>query len=374
MNIWSILILLGAIQGVVLAVALKGKNRPRANIYFSLFLLATSIHLIDYALATSQFILIFPHSFALSYPVLFMMGPFFYLYTQALFDSEFRFTRKHLLHFLPAGVVLLAFLPFYLLPTQDKLAFLQGLVSDGTLTIPTNQFIFMFAHMSQLLIYSILAARNLARKQRHLAEQFSSSAVGQFSWLRVLTLGFVTYAIVYLVMLLVLLNVEVYQVEIDYVVLLLTAVGIYAIGYKALRQPMLFDGLQLHGKVKRSLSTESISQIGASVEDYYQTERPYLNENLKLIDVAEALQVPAHQLSEAINETAGKSFFEYTNQYRIKEAKSILENPDNSKLKIIAVAYDTGFGNKATFNRVFKKSTGLTPSQYKLRHQAIGSI
>ncbi len=70
-------------------------------------------------------------------------------------------------------------------------------------------------------------------------------------------------------------------------------------------------------------------------------------------------------LSQAINEGLGKNFFEFINRYRIEEAKRLLTDPADKKITVLEVLYQVGFNSKSSFNTVFKKQTGLTPSEFK---------
>ena len=60
-----------------------------------------------------------------------------------------------------------------------------------------------------------------------------------------------------------------------------------------------------------------------------------------------------------------KSFYDCINQYRVEEAKLLLIDPSKSAHKIASIAFDAGFNSISTFNDVFKKITGQTPSQYR---------
>ncbi|NAY92293.1 helix-turn-helix domain-containing protein [Muricauda sp. JGD-17] len=106
-------------------------------------------------------------------------------------------------------------------------------------------------------------------------------------------------------------------------------------------------------KLKRKLTT------------YFESEKPYLDPELNLMDLAEALQLPAYQISQLINETMESSFFDLINRYRIDEFKMRLANPDNSHLTIFGVAQDSGFNSKSGFYKVFKKVTGKSPNEYR---------
>ena len=75
--------------------------------------------------------------------------------------------------------------------------------------------------------------------------------------------------------------------------------------------------------------------------------------------------MPSHHLSRVINEEFGVNFFEFVNQYRIEEVKSMIRNPKFDNYSLLGIAYESGFNTKSAFNRVFKKLTGTTPSNYK---------
>ena len=82
-------------------------------------------------------------------------------------------------------------------------------------------------------------------------------------------------------------------------------------------------------------------------------------------ELAKGLQMSRHQLSQVLNEQLGKNFYDFINEYRVEEFKSRIQLPENNHLTLLGVAFDSGFNSKTTFNTIFKKTTGLTPSDYK---------
>ena len=78
-----------------------------------------------------------------------------------------------------------------------------------------------------------------------------------------------------------------------------------------------------------------------------------------------ATNIPPHNLSEVINSRLKKNFYDLVNGYRIEQVKKDLSDPAKSHLKILSLAFDAGFNSKATFNTLFKESTGQTPSDYR---------
>jgi AraC-like DNA-binding protein len=80
--------------------------------------------------------------------------------------------------------------------------------------------------------------------------------------------------------------------------------------------------------------------------------------------------VSRNLLSQAINERTGQNFYDFVNFYRVETVKERLKDPEKRDMNVLHIAFDAGFNTKATFNAVFKKSTGLTPSQYRKNFEA----
>ena len=81
--------------------------------------------------------------------------------------------------------------------------------------------------------------------------------------------------------------------------------------------------------------------------------------------LAEKMDLSNGYLSKIINQKEGKNFYEFINTYRIKAVKRNLNTPTYSHYSILGIGLEAGFKSKSTFNAVFKKMTGMTPSAYK---------
>jgi len=93
--------------------------------------------------------------------------------------------------------------------------------------------------------------------------------------------------------------------------------------------------------------------------------KPYLNSELTVAMLADELCVNSEYISLILNRYLKTNFFDFINNFRVEEFKRRLKEPKNHNLTLLGIAYDSGFNSKATFNRVFKNTTGLTPSEYK---------
>ena len=98
---------------------------------------------------------------------------------------------------------------------------------------------------------------------------------------------------------------------------------------------------------------------------YMDTHQPYLASKLTLVQLANQLNMSTHHLSQIMNEQLGKNFFDFINHYRVEAIKEKLQNPKYAHYTLLGIALESGFNSKTAFNTVFKKITGLTPSQYQ---------
>ena len=96
-----------------------------------------------------------------------------------------------------------------------------------------------------------------------------------------------------------------------------------------------------------------------------EEEKIYRDRTMSVQSLAEKLSIPQYHLSQVINEKFNKNFFDLINTFRIEEAKEKLTGRAENGEKILTIAYDLGFNSLTSFNRVFKKHTGMSPTQYK---------
>jgi AraC-like DNA-binding protein len=97
---------------------------------------------------------------------------------------------------------------------------------------------------------------------------------------------------------------------------------------------------------------------------YMTTERPYLDPDLTLADLARRLKTSPALLSQAINVGVGRNFNDFVNEYRVEGFKQQARDPANAHLSLLGIALDCGFNSKATFNRAFRKFTNQSPGEF----------
>jgi len=96
-----------------------------------------------------------------------------------------------------------------------------------------------------------------------------------------------------------------------------------------------------------------------------QEEDLYLDADLTLPILAEAAGLTAHQASQVLNGQMNQNFFSFVNNYRIDLAKRLLTDPDTKGMPVVELAVEVGFKSKSSFYDAFKRTTSMTPTQFK---------
>ncbi|HEX2946513.1 MAG TPA: helix-turn-helix domain-containing protein [Clostridia bacterium] len=98
---------------------------------------------------------------------------------------------------------------------------------------------------------------------------------------------------------------------------------------------------------------------------YVEKNKPYLDPDLDLRQLSELSGIPSHMISMLLNIHLNRNFYTFINTYRVDEAKKLLSSEGSREMNILTIAYDSGFNSKSTFNMVFRKLEGMTPSEYR---------
>jgi len=396
-EILQIILYLGSIQGLLLSVFLFSiQTNKISNRLLALLTLSWGIVLLTFALMGEGLYERFPHLLMLIDQLLFLFFPLLYLQVKYLLARHTKFHLPDLLHFLPFLISILFNMKFFLLSGEEKLFIIHNSTEYfNILEIVSNEVIAF-----QGVIYSILASRLIKAYQKKIREY--ESTVDK-SIIKVLYIGISLILFSWIIGIIGLhldyLNIDTGINYFAYTYLVLVIV-IYVISYSVVKSPEIFKldintirnnslvnkNLILKPKKSKQDSTDKIDDKNSedqSIQDpllitineqliqYMENEKPFLNPELNLPELANSLNISRNQLSGIINQLHKKNFYEFINQYRINEVKRLMEDPANKHLKLISLAYDAGFNSKASFNRIFKQMTNMTPSQFNSTQQAV---
>lgn len=359
--ILTTIIFVFALQAMVLGILLFVKKpRNQSNIFLSLLifffaLMAFNIALVN-VLKSYEMMDTFRY---VQLELLYGIGPALYFYTKSITDKEFKFSKKDLLHFAP---VLLEFI-FY------RTAFYR-LGADGMYQTPAHPYTkFYLAEqwlgIISITIYTVLALRILIKHQIWLKENYSNLEHKTLRWLKIPIVVFSGFWIGW--NLLTEIDRFVFDRSLKETYFLPTFVGLAVVTYWVGFKGYLKAQTATSGYATKKTKTEEKPlqpEFTKKVKEVMESQKPYLDPDLDLTKLAELLEMSPKQVSQTINRSFSKNFYEFVNDYRIEAFKKRMAAPENEKLTLLGHAFECGFKSKSTFNDVFKKSTGQTPSAY----------
>lgn len=379
-GIWDLVHLLGAAQGFFIAIVFLFQKRgnPIANRFLGVLLLIFSLRLLEIVAFWTKYLIVFPHFSLVSFPFSYLIGVVFYFYCKHLTTDNLKFDRRFWLHALPFIIVIIYMLPYYMLSEEIKLRIIKYSFysqSSGISGIPLPRLLIIVLQFPHALLYIGLAVRHLSRYEKNTNASIPVNKKMQVVWLKRMALGFGSFFGLWLLYNISLMMGIPYLKTVDRVITTAMTVFIYTIGYLTFQRPEIhFDILRRKGSKyeKSALTKEQAAEYLKKLHEIMESEAPYKNSNLKISDLAKKLDISLHHLSQIINENTGKNFFDFVNTYRVEEARKLLTDSESSNFTLLSIAYEVGFNNKTSFNKFFKKQTGITPSEFRsasLNHQ-----
>jgi AraC-like DNA-binding protein len=395
-KITQILLYLGAVQGILFSLFLfSQKLNKSANKLLGGLTGLWGIFLFAYALQSEGLYSTFPHFLKVFYQFLFLFFPLLFLYIKYLLADIPKFEKKDYLHFLPFLISVILNMGFFIKSAQEKLY----LINHRTDYYKTLQFISDEFISIQGIVYSILSLLLIKKYKKHIKDYGSNNQKIIRALYIGISLNLISWVIGSIGVQLEYFNIEA-KPDFYTISYLVMVVVIYSISYYAIKSPEVFkiekikiyhkkdvniiDNIsavlnsseqnpvleQKYSNTKKSTSSNisDLHKINEKLLEIMEREKPYLNPDLTLPELAKKLNVSRNQLSNVINQIHKVNFFQFVNRYRVKEIQRLMKDPANRNMKLLSLAFDSGFNSKASFNRIFKQITGMTPSEYFEQH------
>ena len=370
MDFWikflSYINLAGAIHALIQSMLLffiRGGNR-RANKIMAFFLLALAIGMASGIISILGLYDIWPALSILMGSVILTYGPLFYLYIRAMTDKDRRRTPIDVLHGIPFLLGLIAYGAYLSLPGSGSAS--SGVVGSA---VRSPWLVVTILAILQTIAYVVSIIRLLREHSERIKATYSTIDRINLGWLR---RRLFVYAAIWAVGLAMVAAVRLESRAIGLVgqiVFFLIALNTFVTGYLAMLQPEILFGPVEARPTRRyersSLTPENAALHKTRLLELMEREKPFLDPEITLPKLAQALEIPVAHLSRVINDLLGRNFYEFINRYRVEEAKRRLAAPDAGRDKLIAIAMECGFNSLATFNRVFKEMAGRTPSDHR---------
>ncbi|MBO6524041.1 MAG: helix-turn-helix transcriptional regulator [Balneolaceae bacterium] len=353
LSILNFLIAFGALQALFLSfIVLSTNKKSRFRKFFAFFLIIEGFELLERFLVETDLISFVPHLLGISYSLSFLKPPLIYFITLSVTDSKFQFTKTSYLHFIPFLIILTFNIPFYSLEATEKLLSVQAFMKYIPSYTDFN-FYFSLAMFAYIGTYILISVRLLQKFKKFVR---NNSLSNWFFTILVLYSGFLFLHLIFFILQPLL---EVGFGFINQISLLSMSFIIQSIAYKLISKSSILS------KTPPDISNlERRLEIEQLIAQKLETDKVHLDESLNLDSFARLIKLSPTEVSEIINQKFGCSFKKMIAKYRVKEAKKVMDQNKNTNIKLIDIAYDSGFSNKVSFYRAFKEYEGLSPSAY----------
>lgn len=292
---------------------------------------------------------------------IFLIGPLLYFYIKSNLNPDFQLTKKLLFHSFPFMIATL-----YLI---IKLNFMHIPITCRNNHIMLGSIAFIHS-----LVYFGYSKATLKQNGLPLHKAITRIQNNKHGWLTILVFGCFS---IWLTKLLFFLSWDVSGYykgcnEIINFYFLLSVALLNCLIYFLLHKPLLFQSSE---KYKHSVLTSKekqkyITKLISLMEDKKVYRNPLISLNL----LSKQLLIPNRYLSQVLNETLKKSFYDFINEYRIRDCAELLSNELHDHKTILEIAYDVGFNSKSTFNTSFVKYIGVTPKEFRKKYQQKNNV
>ncbi|QKX06077.1 AraC family transcriptional regulator [Aquimarina sp. TRL1] len=295
----------------------------------------------------------------------FAMGTLLFFYIKAIYYHKLVSAKVILAHLIPFFLaILLCSIPAYHMNNMG-----QNIKYNISYSIPCIGLI----HFG----FYIFKSYKLLRESRSEVKQYYASLYkNDLKWLAIWVKGFFLFFIIDLISgLLISIFTSSLEFVIYFQILYLVSL-IWYLGYYGIHQTTVFLPSSILSEEDTSPpSSTSIVHIDCQSEELilarkkletiFTDQELFKKQDLSLRETAVTLELSNKKLSHILNECLQTNFYEYVNTHRVRYFCKKVKEGDAEKLTLLAIAYEAGFNSKATFNRVFKKQTGMTPIQFK---------
>lgn len=264
---------------------------------------------------------------------------------------------------------------FFYLGGEYRIVVSRGFIqSGGAMPFHIRYYGLILAFFS--FIYPMLSLELLFRHRSRIENQFSNTEKINLNWLRNwIIISITSFWVSFIIIWVAQYNWLNYLTSFQTVAIQLTC-NVVIIGFYGLRQTTIFTNAssetvyqapQLSDDKIKPVATvdEKSLELLERLKSYMANQKPYLSSQLNLDSLASQMSVTRHDLSQAINDNLGINFFHFVNQHRVEEVKRRIADQQYAHLTLLGIAFETGFNSKSSFNHIFKKMEGITPSEYK---------
>jgi AraC-like DNA-binding protein len=335
-------------------------NSKSAKTWFSSFLICVGLALIEQELYEK-----YPNFVTLSECSRFLIAPCLYFSIVYFTHPKYNFSKYDLLHFIPFSIF-----------TFFAFSFL--IHNKYPITLPPQLIKYLGAAVFltlrlQIIVYWTMSFVLLRRHRKNITLFSSEDTSINLNWLLRLLFGILAIILIGMLRSKITL-----LLAFDYLPIFYSfacgAIAFYIVIQKEIYpfpdivkteiQEIIESNHSKKSPVPR-LNAQEAALLKLKLEFIMESEKPYLQSDLNLYQLAEKLSISTHDLSFLLNSSLSISFNSFINNYRINEAKNLLKSNKHTFLSIEGIGYESGFSSKSAFFTCFKKIVGCSPLEFK---------
>ncbi|WP_282043438.1 helix-turn-helix domain-containing protein [Winogradskyella flava] len=380
-NKWSLPLLILVLQGLIFVVLLLVryvKKRNLSDLFLGLILLLTCYSQTCYTVGFMSWYDTF-RTTKINYFLInigIALAPLIFLYVKSVTTSNFRFKKAYWLHFALAIAFIIYRIGIY---TYDAAQPGFDDVQNGVLKLSLDEAYILsimgYVEATFMLLYLAFTFQLFYNYRKKIIQYFSNIYKLELNWI-------LTFLILFSISFIFGTTVDIVDlsfIDLDYtdrwwlnlyvaiVTLFIGVKGYFTDTTKLNRLDFTFSPKTIgipedasDFEQEKAISKKDISIVKSLMEE----EKVYLNPELNLSDLAKMANMSRGQLSEIVNTAFNKNFNDFVNGYRVEAFKNMLKADKHKQLSLLGIAQECGFNSKATFNRVFKKLTNYSPTEY----------
>lgn len=320
-------------------------------------------------------------------PLYLMAGPFIYFYVKGTLEDKVEWKWIHAAHLIPFIIFFINGCPYLFSSFQHKLDYAR-LIHQNKDNLKTLEYNLFFPNVLGLLLRPvsvgvyILASFYQIYKTNKYHRQESRQFRFILRWLIVLLTVSSGFMVIYGYAGNLALNNDIETTfsilqQINYVI-----GGLFLmIPLSILMFPQILYGIPLsqsqspsHANKETSTTKKYIDEnnknheafklLSEKIIEYFDKEKPYLQQDFTLTELAKAMNVPQHHISYCFSDFLEVSFTKLRTAKRIEHAKELLLQAKNQSISISQIAEASGFSTRSTFFSAFKEYTGMTPTEF----------
>jgi AraC-like DNA-binding protein len=362
----------------IVVLLLTKKPKSLTDNILAVWIAIIGIHLLGYYFKQIGYWETYPHLIGTTAPMPLFHGPMLYLYTLYSLRYDRKIRSADYLHFVPALAAYLYMSKFFFFYTpEEKILLDNGELKEYMLF----SVVLLIAILISGITYAILAYRLTIKHKQKIENNFSYREGINIKWLRncILGIGMVFLSATIIVLVRDALGFE-FSFNADYIIYIILIGLVFYIGYFGIKQENIFssrahiEGIETfesverveHGKSEKyrnsGMKSDLVAEMYGKLLMVMDEKKPYLDPKISLSGLAQILEISPNQLSQIINQESGVNFHDFINNYRVEEF--IRRAQTNKNFSLLALALDSGFNSKSSFNHIFKKQKGLSPSKF----------